>query len=219
MKAPPEACAACGAPAEPGQEYCLECGARIVPGRRVSAVGRAWERRYGRYPGDWIWVAALLALVAAGSATAGIVGRRDTGNTTAARTIVATSRVVPAPPAPPAQTTTTTPARPAPKPGPPPKPPPANALAVWPAGNGYTVVLASIPARGTGLAEATAKAKQALGRGVKDVGVLTSGTFASLHPGYYVVFTGVYATLDDAQTAARRISGRYPNAYARQVTR
>ena len=174
---------------------------------------------FGRYPGDWIWVAVLLALVAAGSATAGIVSRRDSGSTTAARTIVATSPVVPAPPTPPAQTTTTTPAKPSPRPGPSPKPPATGALAVWPARNGYTVVLASIPARGTGLAEATAKAKQALGRGIKDTGILTSANFASLHPGYYVVFAGVYATLDDAQTAARRISGSYPNAYARQVTR
>jgi cell division septation protein DedD len=222
MKAPPpDACASCGAPAEPGQEYCLDCGARIVPARRVSPVGRAWQRRLGRYPGDWIWASLLLALVAAGSATAGIVAGRDTGTPSASRTIVATSPVVTAPPAPPAVTTTTTkPVRPTPKPPKPtPRPRPATAVAVWPARNGYTVVLASIPARGSGLAEANAKAKEALDKGVRGAGVLTSGNFASLHPGYYVVFAGVYPTLDDAQTAARRISGKYPNAYARQVTR
>ena len=73
MPAPPEACLTCGTAVEPGQEYCLECGARVVPARRFSAVGRAWERRWGRYPGDWMWAALLLGLVAAGSATAGIV--------------------------------------------------------------------------------------------------------------------------------------------------
>ena len=79
MPAPPEACLACGSAVEPGQEYCLECGARVVPARRFSAVGRAWERRWGRYPGDWMWAALLLGLVAVGSATAGIVAGRDTG--------------------------------------------------------------------------------------------------------------------------------------------
>jgi len=219
VKAPPENCLTCGAPAEPGQEYCLECGARVVPVRRSSAAGRAWERKWGRYPGDWLWAALLLLLVAAGSATAGIVAGRDTGAQSASRTVVATSPVVTAPPEPPAATTTTPtstkPVKPRPRP---PKPKPRT-IAPWPARDGYTVVLASIPARGNGRAEATAKAKDALGSSLRPVGVLTSSQFASLHPGYYVVFAGVYDSLDEAQTAARRVSGRFPNAYARQVTR
>ena len=80
-------------------------------------------------------------------------------------------------------------------------------------------MIASIPARGTGLAAATAKAKEALARGVAGAGVLDSARFASLHPGYYVVFAGVYTSLDQAQAAARRVASKYPNAYARQVTR
>jgi hypothetical protein len=51
------------------------------------------------------------------------------------------------------------------------------------------------------------------------VGILVSGKFSSLHPGYFVVFSGVYDTLDDAQTAATRALGRFPNAYAREITR
>lgn len=214
MTAPPDACSACGTPADPGQEYCLGCGSRIVPGRRFSAVGRAWERRFGRYPGDWIWASLLLFLVAAGSATAGIVAGRDAGTTGGAETIVATSPVVTAPPAPPAP-------KPQPKPTTTtkPTPTPSTDLTEWPARNGYTVVLASIPARGTGLAEANAKAKEARSRGLRSVGVLDSGRFASLHPGYYVVFAGVYDSLEDAQTAAGRASPKFPNAYARQIAR
>jgi cell division septation protein DedD len=215
---PPEGCASCGTPAEAGQEYCLRCGTRITPARRLSTFGYAWERRLGRYPGDWVFASLLLLLVAAGSATAGIVAGRDTGAASAARTVVATSPVVPAPPAPPAPTEpTTTAAAPRPTPRPTPKANPGPAA--WPARNGYTVVIASIPARGTGLADATAKAKEALGRGISGAGVLDSGKFASLHPGYYVVFAGVYASLDQAQSAARSIASKYPNAYARQVTR
>src|SRR5581483_2003037 len=50
-------------------------------------------RRLGRYPGDWIWASLLLLLVAAGSATAGIVAARDTETANGAKTIVATSPV------------------------------------------------------------------------------------------------------------------------------
>jgi cell division septation protein DedD len=220
MAAPPEACASCGTPAEAGQEYCLECGAQIVPGRRFSALGHAWERRFGRYPGDWIWASALLLVVAAGSATAGIVSARDTKTTGATRTIVATSPVVTAPPAPPVTPTTTNTVTPAPAPTPASKPKPRPKGPIdWPARNGFTVVLASIPARGSGRADAEAKAKQALSRGLRDVGILSSGRFASLHPGYYVVFAGVYDSLEEAQTAATRALARFPNAYAREIAR
>jgi hypothetical protein len=208
---PPDACPACGSPAEAGQDYCLDCGSRI-----------AGQPRLGRYPRDWIWATSLLLLVAAGSAAAAIVAGRDTGSARGGgRTIVATSPVVPAPPAPPAaapapkpgRTTTTTTA----PPGPPPKP--ANGLVEWPARNGYTVVLASIPARGAGLDAARTAAAGARKGGLRDVGVLVSARFASLHPGYYVVFAGIYESLEDAQTATSRLSGRYPNAYARQIAR
>ena len=217
MAEPPDACGTCGAPAEPHQDYCLECGSRIVPARRFSTVGHAWERRFGRYPGDWIWASMLLLLVAAGSATAGIVAGRDTG-TGGSETVVATSPVVTAPPAPPAAqtqptstaTSTTTPA---------PAPAPPKQLTEWPARDGYTVVLASIPARGAGLDEARSKVKTARTGGVRDVGILVSSRFSSLHPGYYVVFAGVFDSLEEAQTAANRLTGRYPNAYARQITR
>jgi hypothetical protein len=203
--------------AEPGQEYCLECGARLVPPRKLGALGRAWERRFGRYPGDWVFASLFLLLVAAGSATAGIVAGRDTTSASDERTIVATSPVVPAPPAPRvAPGTTTTPAHAAGKPKPTRRP--AGPIA-WPARNGFTVVVASIPARGTGRADAQAKAKLALSRGLRKVGVLVSDRFASLHPGYYVVFAGVYDSLEEAQTAATRAVSRFPNAYAREIVR
>jgi cell division septation protein DedD len=215
-----EACASCGAVAEPGQEYCLECGARIAPPRRLGSFGTVWERRFGRYPGDWIFASLLLLLVAAGSATAGIVAARDTTSASEQRTIVATSPVVAAPPAPPvAATTTTQAARPAPAParGKPSRRP--TGPVTWPARNGFTVVIASIPARGRGREDADAKAKEALSRGLRKVGVLVSDRFASLHPGYYVVFYGVYDSLAEAQTAATRAVSRFPNAYAREITR
>jgi len=213
--AQPEACPACGRPTEPDQEYCLDCGARIVPARRLGSFGTAWKRRFGRYPGDWAFASLLLLLVAAGSATAGIVAGRDTETVSGPGTIVATSPVVSAPPAPPTQTepaTTSAPARPPAKPAPPAK----QGLATWPARDGYTVVIASIPARGDGLATATAKAREARSRGLR-AGVLDSGKFASLHPGYFVVFAGIYGSLEAAETASRSAASKYPNAYAREI--
>ena len=185
---------------------------------RFSTIGRMWERRLGRYPGDWIWASLALLLVAAGSATAGIVAGRDTGSPGAPEAIVAMSPVVTAPPQPPAATTQPAP-KPSTTPAPAPTPAPGTSPAEWPARNGYTVVLASIPARGTGLAEAKAKAEDARSRGLRSVGVLDSGRFASLHPGYYVVFAGVYDSLDEALTAVRKAASRFPNAYARQISR
>jgi cell division septation protein DedD len=215
-----EVCPACGTAAEPGQEYCLHCGSRIDPPRHLGGLGEAWERRLGRYPGDWVFASLLLLLVAAGSATAGIVAGRDTETASGARTIVATSPVVTAPPSPPAQTAPTTTAppstskprpaasRPKTSPGPP----------TWPAKDGFTVVIASIPARGNGLSEANEKANEARTRGLR-AGVLESGKFASLHPGYYVVFAGVYGSLEEAERAARAARSKYPNTYAREVAR
>jgi cell division septation protein DedD len=216
VRAPPESCPTCGAAAEPGQDYCLDCGARLVPARRLGTLGRAWEHRLGRYPGDWVFSSLLLLLVAAGSATAGIVAGRDTTTAEGQRTVVAISPVVTAPPAPPAPPTTTAPTTPAPAPRP--KPKPAGPIK-WPARNGFTVVLASIPARGSGRVDALAKAKLARTKGLRNVGVLVSGKFASLHPGYYVVFAGVYDSLEEAQTAATRALSRFPNAYAREIAR
>jgi hypothetical protein len=49
--------------------------------------------------------------------------------------------------------------------------------------------------------------------------VLDSSRYPSLHPGYYVVFSGVYDSLSSAQAAASRAADAgYGNAYARRVT-
>jgi hypothetical protein len=93
-------------------------------------------------------------------------------------------------------------------------------LTPWPAGrSGYTVVLESVPSGGGGAAAAQRKARQALAGGLANVGVLDSGQYSSLHPGYAVVFSGIYATLAQAQTAAAAAQAKgFPSAYARQIT-
>jgi hypothetical protein len=51
------------------------------------------------------------------------------------------------------------------------------------------------------------------------VGVLTSSSYASLQPGYYVVFTGVYGTDSEASShvAAARSAG-FATPYVKPVT-
>jgi hypothetical protein len=94
----------------------------------------------------------------------------------------------------------------------------AAKLRLWPQRNGYTVVLAVIPAA-AGPDPARTRALAALNAGLPDVGVLASSRYASLHPGYSVVFSGVYETLDSALAALPRAAQHARNAYAQQITR
>jgi hypothetical protein len=210
-------CPSCGARLTPAQEYCLECGARLPrPRGLVHAFGSAWRRRLPWYPGDWIWpTLATLAIAAAGAAAA--IASTGSSHATPLATSYALSRLEPAPTA----TTAVAPApRPAPRPSAPaptPKPPP-SALIGWPHTNGYTIVLASLPTS-VGAAAAQAKAKEAIKAGLTQVGILISSRYASLHPGYYVVFSGVFQSLGDAQAGLSHVIARAPNAYARQIAR
>jgi hypothetical protein len=103
-------------------------------------------------------------------------------------------------------------------PAPPPRSQPRRVIA-WPAErNGFTVVLASVPQANR--AGALQRARDALGAGLPQVGVLSSARYPSLHPGYLVVFSGVYPTLARAQEASAAARGRgYRDAYAAQVAR
>jgi hypothetical protein len=228
-------CPRCGTPYGPRQEYCLECGLRLGGSptllRRLEA---AWRERFDFYPGDWIWPALLGLLVAVAGATGAILIGASNGD--GGGPIVATKGGVPhtptTPPATetvalptvPAGTPTATTAPPVPTTPPPgatsPSAPGAGALATWPAGrNGFTVVLESIPVS-AGRSFAVARARAAARSGLSQVGVLDSGQFSSLHPGYFVVFSGIYGTRSAADQARITASAKgYPAAYARDIRR
>ena len=218
-------CPRCGAPYAPRQEYCLECGLRLpVSGGVVATLASAWRRRLPYYPGDWIWPVLVAFLIAVIAATVAIVATRDSGGR---KTLVATttqgalggSVTTVGPTGPETSATSTTPAT-SPAPPPPPPPPPApTAVQSWPAGkSGYTVVLNSLPTSG-GRAPADRVAKAALRAGLTNVGVLDSSSYSSLHPGYYVVWSGVFDSLAQAQDALSSAhSSGYPGAYARPIT-
>jgi hypothetical protein len=219
MVAEPE-CPRCSSPAEPLQEYCLECGLRLQTPGLVPALAEGWRRRLRWYPGDWIWPALLALVIAALAGSAAIVWTRDAesaasetlvGDTSPLPTTVATIPPTTAPPAPtvPTTTTRTTSTQPSTR----------RRLIEWPRGrSGWTLVLASLPTSG-GRDAAVAKARQALGAGLPQAGVIDSSRYPSLHPGYYVVFSGIYDSLSAAQDAASRAADAgYGNAYARRIT-
>ena len=232
-------CPNCQAAYEPLQEYCLECGERLPTNRGVVGyLATQWQRRFSWYPGDWIWpVLAFLVLTVVATAAVVVVDEPDQSP----KVFTATSTPVTVGPGAPQGTVPTvipTSTLPSPTPptistGPLPRPPgspstgtkttPApnpNALAFWPVGkSGYTIVLESVPV-GNGRAAAVARARQAKRRGIKVVGVLPSSQYSSLHPGYYVVFGGIYGSQADASGALATVHARgYPDAYQTRVTK
>src|SRR5262249_40732024 len=156
-----------------------------------------WVRTIGWYPGDWFWLSLVALLVAAGGAAAAI--RVDRGH----RATAAVSTYVAA--APRVSTPTLLHAR--------------NGRTPWPQGlDGWTVVLGSLPAA-RGRKQPLRAAAGAAKAGLPQVGVLESSTYASLHPGYYVVFSGVYGIPSDADTALATVRARgFAGAYVLRVS-
>jgi hypothetical protein len=223
-------CPRCQTPFEPGQGYCLECGLRLEGG----GTGPPAEHHVApptppsKPNRTWIWAAlGGLVVAAAGAAVAiAVSGNGSSATLTMTTTVapvvtttapstdtgaqppqpattVAVTTVATVPTAPVDTATVTTGKKPT--------------LIVWPGKTAYTVVLDSLPSPG-GHAGALAQANKALAKGLPQVGVLDSGDFPSLNPDYYVVFSGIYKTLLQAETGARnaRFQG-FGSAYPRQI--
>jgi hypothetical protein len=191
-------CPRCGAPRAAASTYCIECGLQL-PERRgaVASFRRRWVRRLGWYPGDWVWIPLLSLVIAAAGAAAAIVvsQHRSTRNAT----LVATGLSAKAGPT----------ARQH-----------ANGRFVWPARRrGWTVVLASYP-QPKGLTGARATAARAARARLVQVGTLDSSNYASLNPGYDVVFSGIYASAAEAQNALGRArQAGFGAAHTAQIAR
>jgi hypothetical protein len=192
-------CPRCAAFRRGASDYCLECGLRLPELRgTIPSLRRRWVRRIGWYPGDWIWVPLLaLVLAAAGTVAAIAVTRHRAGGET---TLVATAAT------PAVAATGAGSAR--------------NGHLTWPAGrSGWTVILVSYPSpkgRKTALAVAVRAARAQL----TQVGTLASGSFASLNPGYTIVFSGIFATAASAENALRRArQAGFDGAHTAQIAR
>ena len=223
------ACPRCGTPYTETQEYCLGCGLRLPTAALVASAAppRLAEKLPGSL-GEWFWPVVLGFVIASlGAAAAIAFGREDDDD----RPLVATTDM----PTGTVQTATTTrppPTTTSPRPGTtggrgdgrrprPPRPRPnPTALISWPEDrSGFTIVLASIPTT-AGRSGAVTKARSAVNAGLRQVGVLESSRYSSLHPGYFVVFTGVFRSRSQAENAlATVISSGFGDAYAARIAR
>jgi len=184
-------CPRCGEHASEGQEYCLECGARL------SGPGLSNRRDPGS---GWMLrtiLAALVALAGGAVAVAATSAGRSASELTTAFGGFTTASAV---------TTLTEPSEGG-----------AAAFADWPAGtDGWTIVLSSFPQSG-GRKQADASARRARAQGLTGVGVLDSSRYASLHPGYWMVFSGVYGSEAEATSALERARKVSKTAAVRRV--
>jgi hypothetical protein len=179
------------------------------------------ERRAG--PGAWV-LPALLGLVIAVLGTGAAIaissdGENESAVSTAtggSLTVTDSGSTLTAPEPTTATTTSPPPTTTAPTTTAPPRP--ANPAAVsWPRDQrGWTIVLVSLP-QDNGRTGAVAKARDARRGGLRRVGVLDSSRYASLHPGYYVVFTGIFDTEAEAASALQRARAVFPAAYQREI--
>lgn len=92
--------------------------------------------------------------------------------------------------------------------------PPATGADEWPAGTtAWTAILSSV--RNEADARAAADALVADG---EQAGVMISDDHPEFRPGFYVVFSGVFDARQAAIDQAARLAGRFPGAYARQIS-
>jgi predicted nucleic acid-binding Zn ribbon protein len=87
-----------------------------------------------------------------------------------------------------------------------------STFTAWPGGSGWTVIIESASTQ----SKAESVATSAQGKG-HTVGILNSGDYSSLNPGYYVVFTEKYSSKSAAEDGLSSIKSDYPDAYVRQV--
>ena len=179
---------------------CPRCGAEVAAGQEYClecGLHLPGSSRFGLLPASRRSLALPLlvgALVAAGGATAAILLTRDTATATSIVTATGGSDVARVP----AKATST--------------------LTDWPRKSGWTNLLVSIP-KVEGRDEALARAEQARRRGLRQVGVLDSSRFASLHPGYWVVFAGVYGSEPEATSRLREAKGVQRGAHTARIGR
>jgi hypothetical protein len=169
------------------QAACRRCGSLLAASQEyclACGLRRAGDGRFGPAPVEGrrlLWrILALAAVAAAGAALAVYLTREpETPGTITTATGGSVTLDAPAEE-------------------------PRRALATWKAGDeGWTIVLASVEKLQDRRA-AVAVASAARARGLQRVGVLDSSRFASLHPGYWLVFSDRYESEAEATSALMR---------------
>jgi len=180
---------------------CPRCGETVAAGQEYClscGLRLPGVSRLGRMPATSRSIALPLvvaAIVGTAGAAAAIAVTRDTAAANPIVTATGGSEIVAAP----AVTTST--------------------LTDWPAKlPAWTNILVSVP-KVEGRDAAIARAEHARQRGLRQVGVLDSSRFASLHPGYWVVFAGVYPSEPEATSRLREAKGVQRGAHTARISR
>jgi hypothetical protein len=181
--------------------HCPRCGKGVAVGQEYClecGLRLPGAARLGPAPTDRRKVALTLvfaAVVALGGATLAIAFTHETATATAIVTATGGSQVV----------VTPTIAG-------------ATRIEPWPAGtSAWTNILISVP-KVEGRDAAVARAEQARRRGLRRVGVLDSSRYASLHPGYWMVFAGVYPSAPEAASRLREAKAVQKGARTERVS-
>ena len=214
---PPERrCPRCGSALAPDQEWCLACGA-AADTEIVEA--RGW--RVPLYLGGGLValgvIGVVLAILALANQKEEQPGQAANPSPSAVAPLPTTA--APTPTTPPLETITPVPSETAtPTESVSPEPTPTvdsgSTFPGWTGQDGdYTVILKSSSSKSS--AESFAQDAQDAGH---TVGVLNSDDFSSLNSGYWVVFSGTYATEDEAETALDDLKSDYSDAYIRKIS-
>jgi hypothetical protein len=183
-------CPRCGDELSSGQQYCVECGLRLPsdgPAGFTPDPGTGWIRR------SLVGLAAALVGAAAAVAASGDSGTRGLLTATGGFARAPTGSL-----------------------GTPPEVA-GNRILDWPAGQvGWTIALASLPQTG-GRKAAVERARRARTRGLAPVGILNSSQYASLHPGYWIVFSGVFTSEAEATSALQPARAFAKTANVRRI--
>jgi hypothetical protein len=181
--------------------HCPRCGKGVAAGQEYClecGLRLPGAARLGPVPADRrkaLLRLVLTAVVAVGGAALAIAVTHESATATAIVTATGGSQVV----------TTPTIAG-------------AARLEEWPTGtSAWTNILISVP-KVDGRDAAVARAEQARRKGLRRVGVLDSSRYASLHPGYWMVFAGVYPSEPEAASRLREAKAVQKGARTQRVS-
>jgi hypothetical protein len=216
-----ESCSECGAPLATDQRYCLNCGRRRTgPRLDFREYMRTSEAPIGDGSGpdgpppaaaavparDWtpIWGIAALAALGIMFVIGVLIGKDDAGTVASQPSVIRLGEEGVA--ASPNDATQKTAAA-------------TSFKSDWPAGKtGWTVELGTLPKGSSSGADVEAAKQDVESKGATDVGALDTDQYASLPPGNYLIYSGVYDTKADASKALKKLKGDFPDAKVVKVS-
>ncbi len=228
---PPERrCPRCGSALSPDQEWCLACGAAAGT-EVVEAQGWRVPLYLGGGLAALAVIGVILAIVALASQKEEVAPNAKASPTPSAvggTAPLPTTTPIPTPSVDPSLTPTPDPGlTPTPDPGITPTPDPnedpsntedggtaSTSFSGWSGTDGWTIIIES--ADSLDAAEQVAGDAEAAGH---TVGILESSEFSSLNGGYWVVFSGEYATKSEAEDDLEALKSDYSDAYVKEDQR